>query len=130
MRYDPIEKKLILKQEATKEDQDLRLKGESVDAKMVRILLPALNNINADLNFTSEIMEDFEDRRLPTLDFKMWLEKDQEINHTYFEKEMRTQLVIPRRSSIPERQKMNILSNEGNRRISNVNMERLSLIHI
>ena len=68
MRYDPEERRMKIKQEAIKEDKELRLRGETTEARMVRVLLPALNNINEDLNFTAEIPEDFEDRRVPTLD--------------------------------------------------------------
>ena len=60
---------------------------------MARILLPAMNSINEDLRFTTEVAEEFEDNKLPTLDFKLWMENDMEINHTFFEKSMKTQLV-------------------------------------
>ena len=122
-RYDLASRKIIRTEEAAVEDRKRRQEGESADAKMVRILLPAMNSINPDLTFTTELAEDFADRRIPTLDFKMWLEDDLKINHTYFEKEMRSQQVIPRKSAIAERQKNSILSNEMNRRLSNVNVD-------
>ena len=87
---------------------------------MVRVLLPAMNSINPDLRFTAELSEDFEDGRLPTLDFSLWLEKDQTLCHTYFEKSMRTQMVLPKRSAMGQRQKSAINSNDANRRISNI----------
>ena len=81
---------------AAEEDARERESGESEDARMARILLPAMNSINPDLRFTAEVCDDFEDNCLPTLDFKLWLEgEEQLINHTYFEKEMRSQLMIP-----------------------------------
>ena len=42
-----------------------------------------------------------------------------------FEKEMRTQLLIPERSAMASKQKMNILSNEVIRRLSNTNVEKV-----
>ena len=55
----------------------------------------------------------------------MWLERDLSINHTYYENEMRTQLLIPERSAMATTQKMNILSNELIRRLSNINIEKV-----
>ena len=45
------------------------------------------------------------------------------INHTYYEKEMRNHILIPERSAMPIKQKMNILSNEIIRRLSNIKVE-------
>ena len=56
------------------------------------------------------------------LDFKLWLEEDNELNHTFFENNMKTQLVIPKRSAMAMKQKMSINSNDLNRRLSNINV--------
>ena len=45
------------------------------------------------------------------------------INHTYYEKEMRNHILIPERSAMPIKQKMNILTNEIKRRLSNIKGE-------
>ena len=79
-----------------------------------------MNNINHDLKFTSEIREDLADGKIPTLDCKSWM-----MNHTYFEKEMRNQMLIPERSAISSKQKISILSNEAIRRLTNVNIKKL-----
>ena len=63
--------------------------------------------------------------KLPTLDFKLWMEEDMEINHTFFEKSMKTQLVIPKRSAMAMKQKISINSNDLNRRLSNINIDRM-----
>ena len=114
------EGELTWSEEAEQEDSAKQQEGESDEARMVRVLTPAANSINPDLRFTSELEEDFEDNKLPTLDFKIWLGEDFSIFHTYFEKAMRTQLLIPKRSAMPQRQKMNIQTNELNRRLSNI----------
>ena len=61
---------------------------------------------------------------MPTLDFELWLEKDGEINHSYFQKPMKTPYVVMKRSAISQHQKMSILSNEVVRRLSNINHKR------
>ena len=92
---------------------------------MVRILTQVMNNINHDLKFTSEIREDLADGKIPTLDCKSWMMEDRSMNHTYFEKEMRNQMLIPERSAISSKQKISILSNEAIRRLTNVNIKKL-----
>ena len=40
---------------------------------MVRQCLPLLNSIKENVEFMAEVADDFQNKRLPTLDFKMWL---------------------------------------------------------
>ena len=98
LRYDARRKEWEWNKE-TEEEEEQR---ESKDARMARILQPAMNDINSDLVFTTELPEDFDDDKLPTLDFKMWLENDMEIHHTFYEAPMMTQMMIPRRSAMAE----------------------------
>ena len=112
----------------TKEDmeEDKRMKyeeKESTNARMARLCLPAINTVNKDLVFTAEIPEDFEDKRLPTLDFLLWLCKNGLLNHSYFQKSMKTPLVIMEQSAMSDNQRHSILSNELIRRLSNTNHE-------
>ena len=88
---------------------------------MARICEPAQNSINPDLKFTTEISEDFPDSKLPTLDFKEWLLQNGHIMHTYFEKPMKNQVLLMKRSAMASKQKYQILSNELTRRLSNCN---------
>ena len=55
----------------------MRSKGESRDKRMIRICLPVANQINKDLDFIAEAAVEFENQRLPTLDFELWLGGDQ-----------------------------------------------------
>ena len=55
----------------------------------------------------------------------MWLEPDKTINHMYYKKQMRTKLLIPERSAMSNKQKINILIKEVIRRISNTNVEKV-----
>ena len=99
MRFCQEEGKFVWREEAEKEDRMKEEQGESKEAFMARLCLPAMNGINPDLTFTVETAEEFRGNKLPTLDFKLWVEEeDLTWNHTYFEKEMRTQLLIPERS--------------------------------
>ena len=123
-RFDVNKREMVESEVAREEDERLRKEGETTDARMARILAPVMNSINPDLTFTTEIMEDFGDKRLPTLDCSLWFEEDWSLNHTYFEKSMRSQIVIPENSAMSEKQKLNILSNDLIRRLSNVKIEK------
>ena len=74
-----------------------------------------MNDINEDLQFTTEIEEEFDNRRLPTLSFEMWCAEDG-IRHSYYEKPMRYQILTMSRSSHSESSKLSILVNELTRR--------------
>ena len=51
------------------EDLERRMEGESKDMRVILICMPLANKINQDLKFTTEVAEEFETKRLPTLDF-------------------------------------------------------------
>ena len=82
-----------------------------------------MNAVNADLTFTAEVPSDFADKRLPTLDFSLWMKENQEITHSYFEKEMKTQQLLEKDSAMSSKQKFTILSNELTRRLYNIDDE-------
>ena len=106
----------MFKQEWEKEDLE---EGLPTLTRMSKACNMAMNHINPDLQFTVETEIDFVEKRLPTLDFYMWVEKGT-IKHSYYEKPMRTQMVLMKRSSMGIQQKMDILSNELIRRLSSV----------
>ena len=86
------------------------------DERIAEEILKAMNHVNPDLQFTIEKESDFPNKRLPTLGFEMWSEKEK-IRHSYFEKEMRSQVLTEKRSSQAENQKFAILTNELTRRL-------------
>ena len=105
MRFNKNEKKFKYDEAAEQEDKKLRLEREAVNQRMARVCLEAMNSINKNLEFIVECQEDFPDQTLPTLDFKIWVDKTGKINHTYFQKNMKTPLIIMARSATPQQQK-------------------------
>ena len=89
--------------------------GISRETLTVREVNKAMNSINEDVQFTTEVETDFENRRLPTLSFELWSESDC-IRHSYFEKPMRSQVLTMSQSSMSEHSKFSILTNELRRR--------------
>ena len=78
-----------------------------------------MNSIYSNLNFTMETCEDFENDRLPTLDFELFVE-NAEIKHSFFEKPMNSPYVIMEKSAMSELSKYSILSNDLVCRLSNI----------
>ena len=92
MRYCEVSKTFKHTPADEMHDKMLEEEGESANARMTRICHPAMQDINPDLKFTSEIEEDFPDKWLHTLDFKTEMDSERNINHTFFQKEMKTPL--------------------------------------
>ena len=122
-RFDTTTKMFTWSKEWEQQDHKKKEQGESKDARMARICQPAMDSVNPDLKFTTEIEEDFPDKKLPTLDFKAWLLNNGHILHTYFEKPMKNQVLLMIRSAMATKQKYTILANELTRRLSNCNRE-------
>jgi len=84
------------------------------------------NNINSDLRFTTDIEDEFDTKRLPTLSFEMWCSKEG-ICHSNYEKPMRYQILTNSKSSHSENSKFSIWVNELSRRFlmmdSNIELE-------
>ena len=98
MRYDAETRQFMYSKEAEVEDMAKKDQGESENQRMARVCNPCMDAINPDLKFTTESQEDFTNERLPNLDFEIWLKEDK-IYHSYYQKPVRTPLVIMERSA-------------------------------
>ena len=99
-----------MKKECIEEDKDCD--RESLTEREMRV---AMCDVSSDLDFTTETERDFNNNRLPTLSFQLWSEKGG-VRHSYFEKDMRAQVLTMKRSSQSEQSKYSILVNELTRR--------------
>ena len=121
MEFDKNESKFVYRAEAEQEDLTRKAEGESTNQRMARRCIKAMNSINSNLEFTVECQEEFDNEKLPTLDFAIWQEENGIINHTSFQKPTKTPYVIMSRRGAATRQKIKILSNELARRLGNIN---------
>jgi len=80
----------------------------------------AMNAISPDLKFTLELSEEFNDGRLPTLSFSLW-EEPWGISHSYYEKDVRSQVLLMERSAMSKHSKFSIMANELKRRLEVLN---------
>ena len=111
------EKELCWTQEWEDEDNSSDRTDLERTCEIVRC---SLNMIYPFLNFTIESVDDFEDRRLPTLDFKMWVTEDNIVMYTFFEKPTSSNQMLHRNSALSENVKMATMNAEIIRRMMNV----------
>ena len=123
MKFCDVDKKFKYNKETEQDDKTRSLAGETTNQRMARKCQIAMNSINKNLQFTVECEDDYGDKKLPTLDFKIWQDKNGKINHTYYQKEMKSPYLLMARSAAPQTQKMQILSNELTRRLLNINKQ-------
>ena len=91
------------------------LNGKTDAERTEREVREAMNSVSPDLIFTTETENDFANGRLPTLAFQMWSERSG-LRHSFYEKEMRSQILTHKKSSQSEQSKYSILENELTRR--------------
>ena len=85
--------------------------------------LKAMNDVEDDLTFTVGTEEDFENGKMQILNFEIWYDaRNGIVRHGFFEKPMRTPLVVMERSALCCQQKHSILANDLVRRLSNLDM--------
>ena len=96
--------------------------GETTTQRTGRVLKDIMNSIISFLNLTIEIEDDFDDKKLPTLDIKIWY-KGGKVLHEHFEKVMKTNLVLEQRSALNENTKMSSLSQKVVRILLNCSEE-------
>ena len=115
-RFHPKRKRFTWREDWEEEDNKENLKDE---VRMAKICLPAMNSVNSDLTFTVETVYNFKNKRLATLDFEAEVIENQVV-YSYFQKPMKSPLVIGEASAMSDHQKFSILSNEVIRRMSNI----------
>ena len=101
------------------EERDL---GMTPLTKTTEIMEGMMNSICSWLVLTMETEKMFEDKKLPTLDIKIWVEVEDNVNiikFEFFEKEMVSPMVLHRRSAMPEGIRRATLNQELIRRMVN-----------
>ena len=134
VRWCPIEKKMVYKEEWEKEEKE---KGYSVQMKTSEEIRGVMNSIYKDIQFTSEVEEDFSNNRIPTLDYEMWVEKNEEnekdtleeksskekregkVIYSFYEKPMASEFCVMEASAMSWNAKRATLSQETVRRMMN-----------
>ena len=129
VRWCKKDKKLMYNKEF--EVEDLK-ENRPASTRTMAVVKDMMNSIFRNIQVTEEVPENFEDNKLPVLDFKCWMEgemhimkgsteiKTKRILYTYFEKKMSSKYSILKTSALPEKTKVSSLSNDLVRRMKNV----------
>ena len=112
-RFNENQNKFAFDVDIEKDDREAKVDRNELTRQEV---LKAMNSVNKDLEFTMELCTDFEDNKLPTLSFSLYMSENG-IEHTYFEKTMKNQTLLVERSAIGRQQVMSIMTNELRRRL-------------
>ena len=105
--------KLCFCEEWKLEDQKA---GLSSTARTARVMVDIMNSIWDFLNFTVEVEDDFADRKLPTLDVRIWV-REGLIEYEFFSKPMSANTVLNAKTALGEQTKFSSLSQEVVRRM-------------
>ena len=95
--------------------------------KTMEILKGMMNDICDWLILTMESVDDF-GGMLPTLDLNIWVRKDNIVLYIFYQKPMASNMVIQKRSAMPENMRVATLNQEVIRRMLNTS-ERLDVEH-
>ena len=117
VRWSHGENKFIFQEEWRKEDSSSS--ADHRKKKTSNELCKAMNSIFPNIKFTIENEEDFENKRLPTLDFDLWMDENF-LKYSFYEKPMKTPFCIMKSSAMSEKSKIQILSQDLIRRMLNI----------
>ena len=110
-----VDGELIYRKDWKQEEEQ---SGMTALQKTSEVLKGIMNDICGWLNLTMET-EDMFGGALPTLDLELWVREDNKVLYRYFEKSMIPDMVVHRRSAIPESNRRATLNQEMIRRMVN-----------
>ena len=108
---------LVIKKELIEKD-----KGEKPDKLTARILKEIANTITKMIQMEEDVASNYTDNKLPILDLKVWLEKEEDlvaIRHEFFKKPMASKTTLRAKTAYPTSQLRSIMVEEVLRRMRN-----------
>merc|ERR1712121_361141 len=70
------------------------------------------NRIHESIQLEADFPSNHEDKKVPILDVKVWINKDNKVIHEYYSKPMSSKYVVHERSAMPLKTKRTILTQE------------------
>ena len=94
------------------------------DKRTMLVVQDIANSIDDMIKMTVDIPSNYDDRKVPMLDVKAWVEENSnEIYYEFYEKPTKNPLVISKDSAMPKSKKINTISQEVFRRLHNTKHE-------
>ena len=105
-----------------KEERDETIPEDEVT---MQIICQIANTIENMISMTYDVPSKHEDHRVPMLDLKVWLNKEdnEKIYYCYYEKPTKCPFVMSKESAMPTSKKIEFLSQETFRRLHNTKKE-------
>ena len=120
-RWNREQKKMVIEDDKIEEDRT-----ESGDRRTMREMVQMACSVCPILQFTEDCPGKHDDQKMPLLDLKVWVEKEEEeqkILFKYYRKPMASRLLMMARSAMPSRVKRASLTQEGLRMMRNTSLE-------
>ena len=96
---DYVKGKLVLKPEKIDEDNVV-----SADIRTMNVIRKVADEVHDMIKFTVDAPSNHEDKKMPVLDLKVWLDNDnQSINYIFYEKPTKSKLVMSNTSALPKK---------------------------
>ena len=107
------------------DDSDQVVKGREGQTKdeMYSELLEIANSIEEEIEMEIDTCEKHEDRKLPILDMKCWIQDNGDLVYKHYEKEVSSKLLISARSAHSNGSKRSVHVSELVRRLSNTSVK-------
>ena len=118
-RYSCEQETLTYSEAQEKEDISEGQTREKITEQEIRKIM---NSINSDLVFTTETERDFMNKRLPTLGFEIWSEKNG-LRHSFFEKPQTPNGVLLRTTMLSRTSLDSTMVQEGVKHLVNTSTE-------
>ena len=120
-RWDADQRKMMIQEDKIQEDSQ-----EDGDKRTMREMSKMASSVCPIIQLTEDCPGKHDDKRMPILDLKIWIQREQEeqkILFQHYRKPMATRLLMLARTAMPSRIKRASLTQEGLRILSNTSLE-------
>ena len=89
----------------------------------MEVIRDIANGVDDMIKFTVDVPSNYSSNKMPVLDLQVWLDENNRVRYTFYEKPMKSNMVIDKSSALPYSMKMKALTQETFRRIHNTDEE-------
>ena len=117
----------VVKDEKLDYDEEKELEDRKSDSDVVtmEVICDVANSVESMIKMTFDAPSKYPEKKVPMLDVKVWLDKDDNdrVYYEYYEKPTKSKFVISKSSAMPKSAKMESLSQGIFRRLHNTKRE-------
>ena len=91
---------------------DSKYNGEDQDKKMFEEIKNIGNSIHTSIQLETDYPMNYEDKKVPILDVKVWIDEENQVLHEYYAKPMASKAIISQKSAMPLKEKRKIITQD------------------